>query len=100
MALTGATLLIEDTSWQLLPSDDPRAWTFGTRTTLRALDEPVELGSPGTHGRVGGGYGGSPGGSPPPHTSNGSSVTLSFRGAVADGRLTDAEVVALLGTAS
>ncbi|MCE7482732.1 MAG: hypothetical protein WC591_05055 [Microbacterium sp.] len=51
-------------------------------------------------GRVGGGYGGSPGGSPPPHTSNGSSVTLSFRGVVADGRLTDAEVVALLGTAS
>ncbi|WP_448713037.1 hypothetical protein [Microbacterium profundi] len=41
---------MEDTSWQLLPSDDPRAWTFGTRTTLRALDEPVELGSPGTQG--------------------------------------------------
>lgn len=27
-------------------------------TPLRALDEPIELGSPGTHGRVDGGYGG------------------------------------------
>ena len=54
----GAVLLTEETAWRLRPSTDPRAWTFRTATTLRAGDEPVELGSPGTHGRAGGGYGG------------------------------------------
>lgn len=55
---TGSTLLAEETSWELLPTADPRAWMFRTRTTLRAGDESVELGSPGTHGRTRGGYGG------------------------------------------
>ncbi|MDQ0642833.1 DUF6807 family protein [Microbacterium murale] len=165
---TGATLLIEETSWRVHSSPDPRAWRFVARTNLRALDEPVELGSPGTHGRVGGGYGGfawrfpsashvdvrtsdasgeeaTHGAKSPwiafsarfpdgeatvalaaddPRTASdpwfvrvadypgigsalaweepllldaGASVTLSFRGVVADGRLEDAEVAALLG---
>lgn len=164
------TLLMEETSWRLHPSADPRAWRFVTRTTLRARDEPVELGSPGTNGRVGGGYGGftwrfpsasdvdvrtsgatgeeaTHGTKSPwiafsarfpdgeatvalaaddPRTASdpwfvrvadyqgigsalawtepvlldaGASVTLSFRGLVADGRLADAEVASLLDTA-
>lgn len=167
----GTTLLFEETSWQLHPSADLRAWTFRTRTTLRAGEEPVELGSPGTHGRAGGGYGGfawrfpsasdvdvrtaSASGEGATHGTvspwiafsarfpdgeatialaaddartasdpwfvrvdgypgvgsalawqepvlldAGESVTLSFRGVVADGRLTDADVAALLGIAT
>lgn len=55
---TGSILLLEDTRWRFLPSPDPRAWLFETTTTLHAASGPVELGSPGSHGREGGGYGG------------------------------------------
>ena len=167
LAPSGDTTLTEETEWHLLPSGDARAWTFRTRTTLRAGTKPVELGSPGSHGRVGGGYGGfawrfpasddvnvrtadasgedavhgsiSPwiafsarfpdgeatvglaadddrtAGDPwfvrvadypgvgsalawqkPVRLDAGASITVSFRGFVADGRLTDAEVQALL----
>lgn len=54
----GAVLLSESTRWQLRESSDPRAWLFRTTTTLRAESTPVELGSPASNGRIGGGYGG------------------------------------------
>ncbi|MFC4140141.1 MULTISPECIES: DUF6807 family protein [unclassified Microbacterium] len=52
----GSVALIEDTSLAVSPEDD--AWTFLFTTTLRAGAQAIELGSPGSHGRVGGGYGG------------------------------------------
>lgn len=162
----GTVLLTEQTRWTFTTMGSAR--TFRTSTTLRAGVTPVELGSPGSHGRVGGGYGGFswrfpaasavdvrtpdaagedavhgtvsawiafsadfpdcgatlvlaaddartamdpwfvrvtdyPGiGSAlawdrPVHLDAGESVTLSFRGIIADGRLSDAEVAALLG---
>ncbi|WP_102194648.1 DUF6807 family protein [Microbacterium aurantiacum] len=168
VAPDGGVLLEETTAWHLRPSSDPRAWLFRTTTTLRAAGGPVELGSPGSNGRSGGGYGGFtwrfptasdvdvrtpdahgeesvhgsvsawlafsarftdgeatvavagddlrtrsdpwfvrvadyPGigsalaWSAPVRLDEGEHVRLSFRGAVADGRLTDAEVVVLLG---
>lgn len=164
----GDTLLVEHTHWYFLSASDPRAWLFETTTTLEAASGPVTLGSPGTHGRTGGGYGGLawrfpaatsvdvrtpdatgedavhgtvsawlafsahfPGGEAtvaiaaaddrtredpwfvrvagypgigtalaweePLRLDAGSAATRSFRGLVADGRLTDAEVARLLG---
>lgn len=58
LAPSGRTLLFETTTWDVSGSGDPRAWHFRTSTTLTAGDEPLTLGSPGTHGREGGGYGG------------------------------------------
>ncbi len=55
---SGAALLTERTRWSFAPSGDPRAWAFRTSTALTASGPAVELGSPGTNGRVGGGYGG------------------------------------------
>lgn len=52
----GSVAMIEDTSFTATPTTD--AWTFVLTTTLRAGDRDIELGSPGSHGRVGGGYGG------------------------------------------
>ncbi|WP_243232841.1 DUF6807 family protein [Microbacterium sp. CIAB417] len=163
LAPDGAVLLQERTAWRFAEASDPRAWTFRTETTLRAISD-IELGSPGSHGRAGGGYGGfswrfPPGSDVDVRTADaagedavhgtesdwiafsarfpdgeatvalaseerrpwfvrvtdypgigsalawdrpvildaGEAVTLSFRGVVADGRLTDAEVAALLG---
>ncbi|MFB7251239.1 DUF6807 family protein [Microbacterium sp. NPDC056234] len=160
----GAALLRETTTWRFRTSAEARAWTFQTTTVLEAASGPIELGSPGSHGRAGGGYGGfawrfpaasdvdvrtaDAAGEDAVHGSvsdwiafsarfpdgeatvalasddqrpwfvrvtdypglgsalaweepivldAGESVTLSFRGVVADGRLTDAEVTALLG---
>lgn len=164
LAPDGTVLLHEATTWRFREASDSRAWTFQTTTSLEAASGPIELGSPGSHGRVGGGYGGFawrfpaasdvdvrtadvsgedvvhgsvsdwiafsarfpdgeatvalaseeqrpwfvrvtdyPGiGSAlawdqPVVLDAGESVALSFRGVVADGRLTDAEVAALLG---
>lgn len=58
IAADGRILLKESTTWRLRPSSDRRAWLFRTSTALRATTEPVELGSPGSNGRAGGGYGG------------------------------------------
>ncbi|MGW8482064.1 DUF6807 family protein [Microbacterium sp. NPDC055903] len=164
----GAVLVTEQTDWRFAATDDARAWAFRTATTLTAGTEAVELGSPGSHGRIGGGYGGfawrfpasadvdvrtpdasgedavhgttsawlafaarfpdgeatvvlAPGdertaldpwfvrvaGYPgigsslawdsSVHVAAGQSLTLSFRGLIADGRLSDAEIEALLG---
>ncbi|GAB3601610.1 DUF6807 family protein [Microbacterium tumbae] len=58
IAPSGGVLLTEETRWELHPSDDPRAWRFRISTTLRAAGAPLVLGSPGSEGRQGGGYGG------------------------------------------
>ena len=164
LAPDGTVLLRETTTWRFRASSDARAWTFQTTTSLEAASGPIELGSPGSHGRVGGGYGGfswrfpeasevdvrtaDASGEDAVHGSvsdwiafsarfpdgeatvafaadekrpwfvrvtdypgvgsalaweepvvleAGESVMLSFHGVVADGRLTDAEVIALLG---
>lgn len=55
---SGEVLLTERTRWRIRGTADPRVWAFRVTTELRAGSEPVELGSPGTHGRVGAGYGG------------------------------------------
>lgn len=39
-------------------AEQPPSWRFYFRTDLRAVDQPVSLGSPGSNGRIGGGYGG------------------------------------------
>lgn len=163
LATNGTVVLRESTAWDFATASDS-AWSFRTTTSLTAASGPIELGSPGSHGRVGGGYGGfawrfpaasdvdvrtaEASGEDAVHGSvsdwiafgarfpdgeatvalasdekrpwfvrvtdypgigsalawdqpvvldAGESVALSFRGLVADGRLTDAEVAALLG---
>ncbi len=53
----GTVVLRESTAWAFATASDS-AWSFRTTTTLTAASGPIELGSPGSHGRVGGGYGG------------------------------------------
>ncbi|WP_158862090.1 DUF6807 family protein [Leifsonia sp. AG29] len=50
-------LLHERREWTFTPVDD-RSWRLVLRFTLTAAGAPVRLGSPGSHGRAGAGYGG------------------------------------------
>ncbi|GAA1745406.1 DUF6807 family protein [Kocuria aegyptia] len=54
----GTVVLIEERRWTFRPVHE-HAWELGLRFRLSpAGDRPVRLGSPGSNGRVGGGYGG------------------------------------------
>lgn len=53
----GARLLHEKREWRCELIDDV-TWRLGLRFELRAAGQPVVLGSPGSHGRRGAGYGG------------------------------------------
>lgn len=54
----GAAVLTEERRWTFRPVHE-RAWELGLRFRLSpAGDHPVRLGSPGSNGRAGGGYGG------------------------------------------
>lgn len=54
----GAAVLTEERRWTFRPVRE-HAWELGLRFRLSpAGDRPVRLGSPGSNGRVGGGYGG------------------------------------------
>ncbi|MFE6735409.1 DUF6807 family protein [Microbacterium sp. NPDC057650] len=52
----GSVALVEESSFAASPTAD--AWTFLLTTTLTAGAQDIDLGSPGSHGRTGGGYGG------------------------------------------
>jgi predicted dehydrogenase len=49
---------IQCLEWTKLKVDDRAAWVFSFITTLSAVNGDISLGSPGTNGRVDGGYGG------------------------------------------
>lgn len=55
---SGQTQLSEHTSFSAHTTADAGAWTFTYTFTLTAHAETVRLGSPGSNGREGGGYGG------------------------------------------